>query len=349
MRKSVLFLLIIFLFILNSCSSQPKTEPYEYFSSADNAFTEIVVEGKGINYEEAETNARIQALQNIVGMKLYNQTTVKNFKLVDKTILSKTYGFIKGSEILQKTSENGIYKIKIKYKVSKNLKDDDYFYILQQMKKPKIGVFIPMTRSNDFYIKIAETTIEGKLSKYGFNLFDLGKIRKVSDKINLANEGLDILIEGNIYAEYSGEYYGLSTARSKIGLKAYWTSTGKLVASVSAESGGSDVTKIGAIKTAVRKSSEIAGEKLSKEIIKTWMNYLANGLPVQIVILDISNEKYQKIYNLITSNFKVYSYNYSNNTAIFEIESKIFTDKLYNLYFKDYDLITQNMLYLVIK
>ncbi|GAB6188758.1 hypothetical protein JCM30566_04970 [Marinitoga arctica] len=347
--KTILFYstIIIVSFLLFSCSSQPKTEPYEYFSSKDLGYTEIIVEGRGISFEDAESNARIQALQNVVGMKIYNQTTVKNFKLVDKTILSKTYGFIKDSKILEKNVENGIYIVKAKYKVANNIDENDYFYILQQMKKPKIGVIINSDNKN--INNISEITIESELKKYGFNLFDSNRIREISDKTQLSNEGLDILITGNITAEYSGEYYNLKTARSKITLKAYWTATGKLISSISTESGGSDITELGAIKTASKKSAEIAGEKLAKSILKTWMDYLANGLPVQIVVLNISNDEYKTLTNRIKNNFKLFSYNYSNNTAIFEIESNIFTDEIYNLYFSDYELITQNITYLVIK
>ncbi|SHE27165.1 hypothetical protein SAMN02745164_00023 [Marinitoga hydrogenitolerans DSM 16785] len=348
MRK-LLFLLLFISIIFISCSTQPKQEPYEYFSSSNENFTEIIVEGKGITLEEAESNARVQALQNIVGMKVFNQTIVRNFKLVDKTILSKTYGFIKGSEILQKNISDGIYTVKVKYEVSKNLGDEDFFYILQQMKKPKIGVKIKNFSHYKDLNRISENSIESELSKLGFNLFDSTRIKEISNNLQLANEGLDILITGQISAEYSGSYYGLETARSKIILKAYWTSTGKLIASISDESGGSDVTKLTAVKTSVKKASEIAGEKLAKKILKTWMDYLANGLPIEIVVLDITNKEYETITNKIKTLFKLYSYNYSNGKAIFEIESNIFADEIYNLYFKDYKLITQNITYLVIK
>ena len=341
------FFIVIISFLLISCSSQPKVEPYEYFSSQDSNYSEIVVEGRGISFEDAESNARVQALQNIVGMKVYNQTTVKNFKLVDKTILSKTYGFIKGAEILEKSSKDGIFTVKVKYKVAKNPDDEDYFYILQQMKKPKIGVVI--NSDNKSISKISEITVESELKKHGFNLFDSNRIKEISDKTLLANEGLDILITGNISSQYSGEYYGLETARSKIVLKAYWTSTGNLISSISSESGGSDITKSRALETAAKKSSEIAGKKLTKEILKTWMDYLANGLPIQIVVLNVSNDEYFSLINRIKNNFKLYSYSYSNSTAVFEIETNKFTDEVYNLYFSDYDLVTQNITYMVIK
>ncbi|WGS64200.1 hypothetical protein [Marinitoga aeolica] len=350
MKKISYFIIFLLTLALFSCSSQTNQEPYEYFSPQDNNYTEIVTEGKGVTLEDAESNARIQALQNIVGMRIYNQTTVKNFKLVDKTILSKTYGFIKGAQIIETHNNNGIYTVKVKYKVSKDIGDDDFFYILQQMKKPKIGVSISLSSDIDLSKdKISEISVESELSKYGFNLFDSKRIKEISDKTKLANEGLDILITGNAYAEYSGEYYGLSTARCKIDLKAYWASTGKLIASVTSEAGGSDVTKLNAIKTAIKKSSEIAGKKLAKKILKTWMDYLANGIPIQIVVLDLSNNEYQNIANKIKTTFKVFSYNYSNGKAVFEIESNKFTDDIYNLYFKDYKLVTQNITYLVIK
>lgn len=342
--KYIYIFLLILLFILSSCSSQPKVEPYEYFASESN-YTEIVVEGKGISYDDAESNARVQALQNVVGMKVYNETKVRNFKLVDKTILSKTYGVIKGSEILEKTEKDGIYTVKVKYQVSKNIGDDDFFYILQQMKKPKIGVNI--TNLTGELNKVAETAIESELSKYGFNLFDSDRI--ISDYNSLANEGLDVIITGQVTSEYAGKYYGLESARSKVDLKAYWTSTGKLIASINEESGGSDITKNDAIKVAIKKSSTNAGEKLAKEILKTWMDYLANGIPIQIVVFDVTQDKYNKIYNRLKTIFNIYSYNFSNGKATFEIESNIFTDEIYSLYLNDYNLISQSMTNIVIK
>jgi hypothetical protein len=336
--------------MLVSCSSQPKNEPYEYFSSQNNNYKEIIVEGMGTNFEDAERNARVQALQNIVGMKVYNETKTKNFKLVDKTILSKTYGFIKGSEIIDKYEKNGIYFIKVKYKVSENVGDEDFFYILHQMKKPKIGVYLNNISNPKFNEdKTFEISIESSLNKYGFNLFDSNRIKEVSNKLKLAGEGLDILVLGDVYVEYSGEYYGLKTARSKITLKAYWTSTGKLITSISSESGGSDVTIDDAMRTAIKKSSEIAGDKLGKEILKKWMDYLANGIPIQIIVLNISNDEYKNIYAILKNNFNVFSYEYTNGNAIFEIESDKFTDEIYNLYFSDRELISQSIVNLVIK
>ncbi|KAF2956551.1 hypothetical protein [Marinitoga sp. 38H-ov] len=278
---------------------------------------------------------------------MFNETKVRNFKLVDKTILSKTYGFIKGSEILEKKEDNGIYTVKAKYLVSKNIGDDDFFYILHQMKKPKVGVII--TNLTNELNKISRTAIESELSKYGFNLFDSDRIKQISDYNSLANEGLDVIITGQVTSEYAGKYYGLESARSKIFLSSYWASTGKLISSINEESGGSDITKNDAIKTAIKKSSQLAGEKLAKDIIKTWMDYLANGLPIQIIALDVSNDEYNQLLNRIKSIFKVYSHVYSNNTAVFEIESTIFTDDIYSLYFSDYILISQNMMLIVIK
>ncbi|AEX85837.1 hypothetical protein XO10_07105 [Marinitoga sp. 1135] len=360
MRKTVFLILLFLLIIFSGCSSQQnkKEDIFKSFSNISEVlYKEIVVIGEGISYKDAEANARVQALQNIVGMKVYSQTTVRNYKLVDKKILSKTYGFIKKSEILEKSEKDGIFTVKVKYYVSPEIPDEDYFYILQQMRKPRIGILIHVFEENSLKYNFSpENIIASELTeKYGFNVVHSNELMKYKLKsynsIDLSKElfDFDVLIVGDIHSKYLGEYQGLKTARANLDLKVYWVGNGKLITGMAKNSSGADITVDGAINRAINKVSSLISDDISMEIIKKWMDYLANGLPIRIKVEDISTEEYKTIENMLKTNFDINSFSYIDNAATFDIESTLFTDEIYNRFFIGYKIEYQNMLFLVIK
>nr|HPG48534.1 hypothetical protein [Petrotogaceae bacterium] len=113
MKKALVFLSVIALLVMiTSCSAPAKQktyfelqqELYKQNRTSDVAIAPsvetVVVEGIGIDKDDALLDARLKALQQVVGLKLYSQSQVSNFTLVDKQTYTKTQGYIKSEKIL---------------------------------------------------------------------------------------------------------------------------------------------------------------------------------------------------------------------------------------------------------
>ncbi|BBE30030.1 hypothetical protein OSSY52_01710 [Tepiditoga spiralis] len=332
MKKLYLLITLIALLFFVSCSPQQSEIPYyQSFSTPQSKVDDtikITVEGIGYDYNSAETDARLKALQQSVGFKLYGEKKVSNFTLVDKSIFTKTLGYIKSENILSKGPyQSDYYKVEIEFTVSKNIPDDDFFYIIRKMNKPKVGVWLPSKAykgSLSFEDRSAEIALLSKLKEYGFDVYDterLNEIIKTKQKDipqlakSLKKYGVDVLLTGELYGESTGEVYGLLGARAKVNFKVYWTQTGKIISSYSDERGASDISSMIAVKKAVEDASLVSGDEISKLIIKDWMNQLANGLPMELFINKMNYDQYADFISYL-----------KKSAGIIDIGSKSFED-----------------------
>jgi hypothetical protein len=299
MKKIFLLTIILGLFlILVSCGGQTKQPSFQPSTPTTNPAEPqtiiVTVEGVGTDRTTALTDSRLRALQEVVGLSVFGTTQVTNFTLVDRTVLTKTQGYIKSEKIINEGPHQSVYyKVTVLYEVSKEIPQSDYFYIIQQMNKPKIGVWLPSKAYKGlltFEDRSAEIALQSKLLQYGFDVYDTERLQELiqiregedPDYTTLRKYGVDVLITGEVFGESTGTIYGMQGARSNANLKAYWTQTGRLISSAFEQAGDNDISAMVAAKKAVQNASTAVGEVMSKDIIKNWMDSLANGLPIQI-------------------------------------------------------------------
>lgn len=261
---------------------------------------EIITEGYGKNESSAIIDARLKAIQQVVGLNLLITTETTNYTLLDQSILSRTQNYIKNEIILSSYIYQGpYYKVRIKFTVVKDIPSEDYYYIIRRMNKPRIGVWLPSKAYRgllEFEDRSAEIAIQEVLLKHGFDVYDTARLSELikirtdgePDYQSLRQYGVDVLITGEIYGESIGRVAGMQGARSIVNLKVYWTQTGRLISSVSETEGDHDISALIAAKKAVNRASAKAAESISKQTIKTWMENIANGLPLQISFHNIS-------------------------------------------------------------
>ena len=359
MKKLYLLITLVVIVLFVACSPQQSTTPYyQSFSTPHSKVDDtikITVDGIGYDYDSAETDARLKALQQAVGFKLYGEKKVSNFTLVDKSIFTKTLGYIKNENILSKGPyQNDYYKVKVEFTVSKDIPDDDFFYIIRKMNKPKVGVWLPSKAYKgalSFEDRSAEIALLSKLKEYGFDVYDTERLNELikirqNDIPQLAKSlkkyGVDVLLTGELYGESTGEVYGLLGARAKVNFKVYWTQTGKIISSYSDERGASDISSMIAVKKAVEEASLVSGDEISKLIIKDWMNQLANGLPMELFINKMKYDQYvdfisylKKSAGIIDIGSKSFENGYVNIVTYTFLQPEEFYIKVLKPYFKD--------------
>lgn len=314
---------IIFIFIsallMVSCSSQ-KEDPYlkylendsEKVETVQEKGVEVITEGIGDNRANAMIDARLRALQQVVGLQISSESKVQNFTLVDQSVFTHTKGFIKSENVLgEGPYQSDFYKVKVRFTVSERLPEDDFLYILSKMNKPKVGIWLPANAYKGNYVfedKSAEVSIAKVLKDYGFEVYETERLIELLDIKNqnldpdfqsLRKYGVDVLVTGEVYAEEAPGVYGLLGARANVNLKVYWTQTGKNIASDSSQKGATDISQMVAVKKALIEASTDGGTKIAKSIVTDWMNSLANGLPVELDIYNIDYDRYLDFYTML--------------------------------------------------
>lgn len=324
MKKALVFLSVIALLVMiTSCSAPAKQktyfelqqELYKQNRTSDVAIAPsvetVVVEGIGIDKDDALLDARLKALQQVVGLKLYSQSQVSNFTLVDKQTYTKTQGYIKSEKILSESAfQISYYKVKCSFEVSKDIPDDDFFFVIKKMRKPKVGVWIPANLYKgllSFEDRSAEVNLLNRLKEYGFDVYDTERLQELMqikadftpDVKSFRKYGVDVLITGELFGESTGSISGLMGARATVNLKVFWTQTGQIIASDSVTEGKADVSAAIAVKNAVGKAAYTIGESLSRLIVKDWMSQVANGLPLEMNIMNIDYDSYVDFVSML--------------------------------------------------
>lgn len=305
MKKVIFFVLVsILMLLVVSCSpsqQQPTFEPVRPETREEKIETvEVVTEGIGLNEQSALNDSRLKALQQVVGLQVYGQSQATNFTLVDHTVLTRTQGYIQSETILSSGPfQNEYYKVRVRYTVSKEIPNDDFFYVIRRMNKPRIGVWLP-SRAYGRYIehedRSAEVAMNAVLLDYGFDVYNTERLNELiqiredgePDYATLRQYGVDVLVTGEVYGESVGKVAGMEGARANVNLNVYWTQTGQMISAVSKAEGDNDISTMIAAKKAVNRAATAAGEEISKQVIKTWMSNLANGLPLQLSIYNAS-------------------------------------------------------------
>jgi len=316
--KSYIFLIFL-IFLLIGCSSNRKAETMPKIKqSQEPVVKEVLTEGYGITEEEALSDAQIRALQEGIGFYLSGKELVSNYTLMEKEILTRTKGIILGYEILEsKCENNGIYRIKIKAKVSSSLPDDNIWQLIEEMKKPIIR--LEVTISGDEKVideRYVEAAFENNLSTYGFQLTS----PEDSEMTIFPNYILKI----ETTSEYTGELYSLETARSIVSISLVSAYTENVITSLSTETGASDISRELALKKSVRAAISDITKPLIKDVLLHWLESTTNGMLFRVVALDCSYEEYQNLQDILKAMSivkNVYPREFQNNRCIIDIRS----------------------------
>ena len=312
------------------------------------------LEGKSraMAVDEAVMDAKRNAIEQAVGVYVSSQTLVRNFQLVDDTILSKSQGYITEWEKIKESSNMGLLEVVIQAKVKMGKIKNDVSGIkrLIEEKNPhvmiavreKIGKSGYRNKFQNNYISQAENKLkdvflnykviikEPTLSKNGkravMYLFneDFEPIKKVAKE-----RGIDLIIFGEAVAFASSFRSGdMVSYQSDINLKAVELDTGNIIASASAHGADINMNRMTGMKNAIADASKKAGEEIIRDCVNWWKDSLSGkGYKLEISLVSDKYESVEKFISNVESNIRginrISILSFEGNNAKLEIESMV--------------------------
>ena len=290
----------------------------------------VEAEGYGSSRQDALLNAKRNAVSEGIGTVLVSETEVKNFMLIKDVVLTKTIGAVKRYTVLteeEQPDNNEIYYIRISATVSMDSIIADLMalkILLESMDRPRMMVMI---REEDG--RQAETTITDYLTSKEFDLVDATTVAVLMDKeeelVNKAMAG-DPVTAAGIGAENGAEYVlvgtvkttsvssqlladtALKSVQAMITAKVINCSTGRVIASKSANSAAphisADVARDLAVEKAARK---LMDRKLFEKIVSSFQDMVNNGISLNVLVKNVTNFQIQKAVRQTISGLDVVS------------------------------------------
>ncbi|WP_298443973.1 hypothetical protein [uncultured Ferrimonas sp.] len=110
-------LLIFVLLLLSGCSSTTTPQP----TKADTQ--QVIASGIGASSSEALSNALQNAIQHYVGVVVDSDTQIEQERLIRDQILLASNGYIKTYKVLSRSSDDGLFEVKVQALVKQQVLD----------------------------------------------------------------------------------------------------------------------------------------------------------------------------------------------------------------------------------
>ncbi|MCD6365773.1 MAG: hypothetical protein J7M14_07845 [Planctomycetes bacterium] len=319
---------------------------------------EVTVVGQGEDKEEAMRDAFRKAVERGAGTYLHSQSEVRDFVLIRDTILTRATGFLQSKEVIgkPKLSEDGIWSVKVKAKVSISGIMDAWAAttnLLKQMGRPKIAVFIDeRIDSSAVASSTVQTRIENLLLKSGFLLVNREQVEAIRKKELKAADfegntakmqalakrfGAQLFISGKAYAtsggtaRMAGRLYHRYGAEANV--KCYRSDTGQLLSSVPGipMQGLKQVARSAAKQALDSEARQIAPEVV-KNILRFWQDAVEGRGEVVLEVSGIKTflqrVKLKGVLAEIKGVKAVNNTSFADGVANFSIESNTTAEKL---------------------
>ncbi len=267
---------------------------------------EVEADGEGTSKEQALRAALRAALEKGGRTEVFSDTQVQNFQVIHDTIIARAEGIVTDYKVLRESEGvGGTFRVRIRARVSKKVLAESWGAIqnvLNQIGRPKIMVLIseaidgrPEEQS------ILETEIEKRLLGSGFDLVEKTAMAAIREKEN-ADAAVEkdtkklqaiakdfeahIFIVGTANAHQAGleSVYNTPIAfyNCDVQLKAYYTDTGKLLASAGIPNtrGGARGRKEfspQAGKMALSIAGKNAVEEIYQQVMRQWATQIGAG------------------------------------------------------------------------
>ena len=288
----------------------------------------VEAEGYGSSQQDALLHAKRDAVGKGIGTVVVSETEVENFTLIKDVVLTKTMGAVKRYTVLAEEQQpDNIYYIKISATVSMDSIMADLMalkILLESMDRPRMMVMIREEGGRQ-----AETTITDYLTSKDFDLVDATTVAVLMDKeeelVNKATAG-DPGAAARIGAENGAEYVlvgtvkttsvssqlladtALKSGQAMITAKVINCSTGRVIASKSANSAAphisADVARDLAVEKAARK---LMDRKLFEKIVSSFQDMVNNGISLNLLVKNVKNFQIQKAVRQTISGLDVVS------------------------------------------
>ncbi len=295
------------------------------FFTAESAFStekKVITEGISVTSKaDAIRQAQRAAVEEGVGVFIHSETESSNYVLQKDKILAKTSGYVTSYKIVEESSKQNDFFVKIEATVSLDKIKDDLMamkILLESMERPKLMVlveedYIDMKKPN---MRIAETELNSQLAAKGFELVDKAQVEEVKEQ-NKARQalagnldaasslglmfGAQYVIIGKAVAQDVGEAIvgtGMRSVQASLQLKVIQTQSGILLGSVVKNGVSAHISPLTGATVAIKNTVGKATDGyLVDTITNSFQDYLNNGTPLK---LHISNVRSFQNYKTIT-------------------------------------------------
>jgi len=295
------------------------------FFTSESAFStekKVITEGISVTSKaDAIRQAQRAAVEEGVGVFIHSETESSNYVLQKDKILAKTSGYVTSYKIVEESSKQNDFFVKIEATVSLDKIKDDLMamkILLESMERPKLMVlveedYIDMKKPN---MRIAETELNSQLAAKGFELVDKAQVEEVKEQ-NKARQalagnldaasslglmfGAQYVIIGKAVAQDVGEAIagtGMRSVQASLQLKVIQTQSGILLGSVVKNGVSAHISPLTGATVAIKNTVGKATDGyLVDTITNSFQDYLNNGTPLK---LHISNVRSFQNYKTIT-------------------------------------------------
>ncbi|MCK5760459.1 MAG: hypothetical protein KAH33_04145 [Candidatus Delongbacteria bacterium] len=188
--RSIMILLIVFsMTMIYAQASQ---------FSHDHNVTEVEVTGYGSSVQSAIQSAQREAISTAIGTFLTSETEMQNYMTVKDKILSKSEGFVKSFNVIDRVKEaDGGWSVTIKAAVAKDMILSDLEalgVLMSQLDNPSIVVFYAPrgVKYHPRYTEQAINQINQYFTTFRYDVYDLDQLNAmIEDDMSMKEVGLD--------------------------------------------------------------------------------------------------------------------------------------------------------------
>ena len=170
----------------------------------------VVREGNLVRARElAVSDGLRSAVEQVVGLLVDSRTRVRNYELIEDSILIRSTGYVAGYEILSTRLNGGTLEVRLRVRVRREelVRDLDHLQLtLYRANDPRVMVVIPEEHlRRPVPDPAAETEIIRRLVDVGFRLVDQTQVAKVRDS-EILRQAWPVTMRGpaRLGAEYDG-------------------------------------------------------------------------------------------------------------------------------------------------
>lgn len=239
----------------------------------------------------AVNDALRSAVEHAVGLVLDSQTRVRNYELIEDSILTQSRGYISSYDVLDSWTSQGLMYVRVGAVVKEQVLDDlaALELTIRRAGDPRVMVIIPEEHiQRPIPDPAAETEIIRQLLEAGFRLVDQTQVSRVRETeiLRQALSGdedayqrlrsefdADLLVVGEAFSERVGTYHGLISCRARVEVRVVRTDTGEILAAHGIHESGVDITESAASK----KSLMEAGASMAEYLIGVLPTSLADA------------------------------------------------------------------------
>ncbi len=355
----LLLLTLLFIITFGTISSYavPQVEP-----ASDEQ--EVVARGVGAiiggDVAKAEDDALASALRNaveqVIGTMVQSEVLVQNYQTIEDNIYSRTQGYVKRYEVVNKSQRgDNILEITIKAVVKKSdLKNDleAIGLLISRKGRPRLMVIVDEKNMGEHYsywsvdMNTTENEIMNQLLEKGFPFVDRQvAMKKLERDMIMAavngdetaarsiglQAGAEVLIVGKAFSKPASgapavlRQAGMVSCQATVNLRAIRADDGTILATSSQQAAAAHIDQLTGGTLALKRAAKMAADELSDKIIARWQKDIYSGTTINLRLLNVgSYSDLVKIKNLlpvvIRGVQKVYQRDYSQNTAFFEME-----------------------------